>query len=126
ISIRPMYAKMLGTCVLTVTAAAKPKVTRKPSVINVADLALPEVGKPSLRRPDARKIMPMNMVKRVTACIPSMNVFAMPEREIPTPTMPIEVRPIPGVKRSQSVILLYAYRDIFGILNRFLGYLDNS
>ena len=31
---------MLGTCVLTVTAAAKPNVTRKPSVINVADFAL--------------------------------------------------------------------------------------
>jgi hypothetical protein len=119
-SIRPMYAKMLGTCVLTVTAAAKPKVTRNPRVINVADLALPEVGKPSLRRPDARKIMPMNMVRRVTACIPSMNVLAMPEREIPTPTIPIEVRPIPGVIRSQSVILIFDYWDPFGILNRFL------
>jgi hypothetical protein len=35
--------------------------------------------------------------------------LAMPEREIPTPTIPMEVRPIPGVKRSQSVMLLYAY-----------------
>jgi hypothetical protein len=50
----------------------------------------------------------------------------MPEREIPTPTIPIEVRPIPGVIRSQSVMLLYAYWDLFGILNRFLGYLDTS
>jgi hypothetical protein len=90
----------------TVTAAAAPKVTRKPSVINVADLALPEVGKPSLKRPEARKIIPINIVRSVTACMPSMNVFAMPEREIPTPTMPIEVRPIPGVRRSQSVMLL--------------------
>jgi hypothetical protein len=119
-SIRPMYAKMLGTCVLTVTAAAKPKVTRKPSVIKVADLALPEVGKPSLKRPEARKIIPMNMVKSVTACMPSMKVLAIPEREIPTPTMPIEVRPIPGVIRSQSVMLFYGYWDPFGILNRFL------
>src|ERR671923_1315573 len=111
---------MLGTCVLTVTAAAKPKVTRKPSVTNVADLALPEVGKPSLKRPDARKIMPINMVKSETACMPSMNVLAMPEREIPTPTMPIEVRPIPGVRRSQSVMLLDDYWGLLVILNRFL------
>src|SRR5919112_4235677 len=113
---------MLGTWVLTVTAAAKPKVTKKPSVTKVADLALPEVGKQSLNRPDARKIIPMNIVKRVTACIPSRNVLEMPEREIPTPTIPIEVRPIPGVIRSQSVIFLYCYRDLFGILNCFLDY----
>jgi hypothetical protein len=30
--------------------------------------------------------------------------LAIPAREIPTPTMPIEVRPIPGVRRSQSVM----------------------
>jgi hypothetical protein len=119
ISIRPMYAYMLGTCVLTVTAAAEPNVTRNPSVINVADLALPDVGKPSLNRPEARKIMPMNMVKSETACIPSMKVLAIPEREIPTPTMPIEVRPIPGVIRSQSVILLDVYGGLLVILNRF-------
>jgi hypothetical protein len=108
-----MYAKMLGTCVLTVTAAAKPKVTKKPRVTKVADLALPEVGNPSLSKPEARNIIPMNMVKRVTACIPSMKVLAMPEREIPTPTIPIEVRPIPGVIRSQSVMLLYGTGTYF-------------
>ena len=39
INISPMYAKMLGTCVLTVTAAAVPNVNRKPKVMNVADFA---------------------------------------------------------------------------------------
>ena len=98
---------MLGACVLTVTAAAKPKVTRKPKVIKVADFALALVGNPSLNRPDARKINPMKRVSRPTACIPSMKVFAIPDREIPTVTIPSEERPIPGVSRSQSVIITY-------------------
>src|ERR1044072_8197817 len=97
---------MLGTCTLTVTAAATPNDTSKPRVMTMPDFALPDDGKPSLNRPEARNIMPINMVKRETACIPSMKVLAIPEREIPTPTIPIEVRPIPGVRRSQSVILL--------------------
>jgi hypothetical protein len=81
-------------------------VTKNPNVIKVADLALPEVGNPSLKRPDARKIIPISMVKRETACIPSTKVFAIPASEIPTPTIPIDVKPIPGVRRSQSVILV--------------------
>jgi hypothetical protein len=92
---------------LPVTAAVKPKVTRKPSVINVADFALPEVGKPSLNKPEARKIIPINIVNNETACIPSRNVFAIPESEIPTPTIPIEVSPIPGLNKSQSVIIIW-------------------
>jgi hypothetical protein len=48
--------------------------------------------------------MPINIVSNETACIPSRNVLAIPEREIPTPTIPIEVSPIPGVNKSQSVI----------------------
>jgi hypothetical protein len=91
-----------------VTAAATPKVTRNPRVINVADFALPDVGKPSLKSPEARNIIPINIVRSETACIPSMKVFAIPESEIPTPTMPMEVRPIPGVRRSQSVISCYS------------------
>ena len=42
---------MLGTAVLTVTAAATPKVTRNPSVIKVADLDLELLGNPSLKIP---------------------------------------------------------------------------
>jgi hypothetical protein len=73
--------------------------------MNVADLALPDVGNPSLNIPAVRNINPMNIVRRLTACIPSTNVCAIPESEIPTPTIPITVSPIPGVKRSQSDIL---------------------
>jgi hypothetical protein len=102
-----MYTKMLGACELTVTAAAKPKVTRKPKVIKVADLAFPLEGNPSLNKPDARKIIPMKRVSSPTACIPSMKVCAIPDREIPTVTIPSEERPIPGVSRSQSVIVTY-------------------
>ncbi len=76
-------------------------------------MARPEDGKPSLNRPDARNIMPINMVRSETACMPSMKVLAMPERETTTPTMPIEVRPIPGVKRSQSDMLCYEYDAFF-------------
>jgi hypothetical protein len=91
--------------VLTVIAAAKPKVTRKPKVMNVADFALPLEGNPSLNNPEARKIIPINSVNRPTACIPSMNVFAIPDNDTPTVTIPSEERPIPGVSRSQSVII---------------------
>ena len=87
---------------LLLQQAATPKVTRKPSVMKVADFARPVEGKPSLNKPDARKIMPINIVKSETACIPSTKVLAMPASEIPTPTIPIEVRPIPGVSKSQS------------------------
>jgi hypothetical protein len=34
-----------------------------------------------------------------------MNVFAIPERETNTPTIPIEVSPMPGVNKSQSGML---------------------
>lgn len=97
--------KILGAWVLTVIVVAKPNVTRNPRVIKVADLALPLDGKPSLNKPDARKIIPINRVSRPTACIPSMKVFAIPDREIPTVTIPSEERPIPGVSRSQSVMI---------------------
>jgi hypothetical protein len=73
--------------------------------MNVADLAFPDVGNPSLKIPAAKNINPINMVRMLTACIPSVNVCAIPESEIPTPTIPIHVSPIPGVIRSQSDIL---------------------
>jgi hypothetical protein len=34
-----------------------------------------------------------------------MKVFAIPDNEIPTVTIPREERPIPGVSRSQSVMI---------------------
>ena len=104
-SISPIYAVILGIRVLTVMAAERPKVTRKPKVMNVADLAFPEVGNPSLKIPAAKNINPINIVRILTACIPSVNVWAIPESEIPTPTIPKDVSPIPGVIRSQSDIL---------------------
>jgi hypothetical protein len=58
-----------------------------------------------LRTPAERKIIPIKKVNNDTACIPSINVLAIPERDIITPTIPRDVRPIPGVKRSQSDIL---------------------
>ena len=97
--------KYLALQHLPLQAAATPKVTKKPRVMKVADLALPVEGNPSLNKPDARRIMPMNIVSRETACIPSKKVLAIPASEMPTPTIPIEVRPIPGVSRSQSVIV---------------------
>src|ERR1051325_10980035 len=112
IIINPMYANILGTCALTVTAAATPKVTRKPRVMNVADFALPELGKPSLKSPEAMNIMPINIVRSETACMPSMKVLATPASAMPTPVIPIDVRPMPGVSRSQSVML--GCGDLFG------------
>jgi len=96
---------MLGTRALTVMAAAMPNVTRKPRTIKVADLALGLEGKPSLNRPCTKKINPINIAKSDTACIPSRKVAAIPARESPTPAIPKAVRPIPGISKSQSVML---------------------
>jgi hypothetical protein len=54
--------------------------------------------------PTAKKISPINMVRPVKACIPSMNVCAIPEYDIVTPARPIAVNPIPGIMRSQLLI----------------------
>ena len=96
---------MLGTRALTVMAAAMPNVTRKPRTIKVADLARGLEGKPSLNRPCTKKISPINIAKSDTACIPSRKVAAIPARESPTPAIPKAVRPIPGISKSQSVML---------------------
>jgi hypothetical protein len=50
-----------------------------------------------------------------------MKVLAIPESEIPTPTIPMEVSPIPGVKRSQSLIVNDRRIEI-RIINLFLRY----
>ena len=104
-----------------VIAPANPNVTRNPRVMNVADFAFPDEGKPSLNNPETRRINPMYKVSSETACIPSMKVLAMPESEIPTPTIPMEVSPIPGVKRSQSLIVNDRRVEI-RIINLFLRY----
>ena len=116
---------MLGTDVLTVTAAAIPKVTRNPNVMNVADLALGLLGNPSLKIPADKNMRPIKSVNNDTACIPSINVFAMPAREIPTPTIPIEVRPIPGVSRSQSLMSLCCWEQI-QIINLYSYYTESD
>jgi hypothetical protein len=63
----------------------------------------------------------MYRVSNETACIPSMKVLAIPESEIPTPTIPMEVSPIPGVKRSQSLIVNDRRVEI-RIINLFLHF----
>ena len=92
-----------------VIAAAKPKVTRKPKVIKLADFAFGPVGKPSLNKPCTKKISPKNMARKDTACIPSKKVAAIPARERATPAIPKEVRPIPGSSKSQSVKQFQGY-----------------
>jgi hypothetical protein len=104
-----------------VIAPANPNVTRNPSVMNVADFAFPDEGNPSLNNPETSRIIPMYKVSSETACIPSMKVLAIPESEIPTPTIPMEVSPIPGVKRSQSLIVNDRRVEI-RIINLFLRY----
>ena len=76
-----------------------------PNVINDPNLAFLDEGNPSLKMPGAKKIIPIKSVSKETACIPSINVFAIPDRETKTPTIPIEVNPMPGVNKSQSAML---------------------
>jgi len=58
-----------------------------------------------LKIPALKKIIPIKNVSRVTACIPSRNVLAIPDRETSTPIIPKEVNPMPGVNKSQSAML---------------------
>ena len=41
----------------------------------------------------------------VNACIPSMNVWAIPEYDVTNPANPIAVRPAPGIIKSQLLNL---------------------
>jgi hypothetical protein len=78
--------------------AAIPKITR------VVAFALLLVEIPPFRMPQAKKIKPNIIVRPVRACIPSMNVLAIPAYETTTPARPMAVRPMPGIIKSQSLI----------------------
>ena len=41
----------------------------------------------------------------VNACIPSINVLAIPEYDVTKPASPIAVKPAPGMIKSQLLIL---------------------
>ena len=73
-------------------------------ITNVVALALLVVETPPSKIPADKKIKPKNIVRPVSACIPSTNVCAIPEYAMKTPAIPIAVRPIPGIIRSQLLI----------------------
>jgi hypothetical protein len=101
----PIYANIVCVWPLEVIAPISPIIINSPKVIKEPILAFLEEGNPSLKIPALKKIIPINNVKRETACIPSRNVFAIPDRETSTPTIPKEVNPMPGVNKSQSAML---------------------
>jgi hypothetical protein len=57
-------------------------------------------------------ISPKNIHKSETACIPSINVLAKPDKEIVTPIAPTDVKPAPGKSKSQSVMNIRFKMDI--------------
>jgi hypothetical protein len=73
-------------------------------IIPAAVFAFFEVGNPSLNNPAVKKIKPKNIHKMDTACIPSIKVFAIPDKATVTPTAPTVVNPAPGISKSQSVM----------------------
>jgi hypothetical protein len=73
-------------------------------ITKVVALALLLVETPPSKIPAARKINPTNMVRPVNACMPSMNVCAIPAYDNVRPASPIAVSPIPGIIRSQLLI----------------------
>ena len=78
-----------------------PKDNAIPKTTRVVAFALLLVETPPSKMPVAKKIKPINMVSPVSACIPSMNVFAIPAYDMIKPASPIPVSPIPGIIRSQ-------------------------
>ena len=101
----PIYANIVTVWPLELTAPINPIIINSPKVIKEPILAFLEDGNPSLKIPALKKIIPIKNVSRVTACIPSRNVLAIPDRETSTPIIPKEVNPMPGVNKSQSAML---------------------
>ena len=64
-------------------------------ITRVVALALLLVEIPPSKIPADKKINPTNIVRPVKACIPSMNVCAMPAYDNVSPATPIAVNPIP-------------------------------
>jgi hypothetical protein len=114
----------VGVCPLAKIAATNPIIINTPNVINDPNLAFLEEGNPSLKMPGAKKTMPIKSVSKETACIPSRNVFAIPDKETNTPTIPIEVNPMPGVNKSQSA-MLYELKN-FAIILTFSTNVNNK
>ena len=71
-----------------------------------------DVETPPSKIPAAKIINPNMKSNPVKACIPSMNVWAIPEYDVTRPASPIAVSPPPGMIRSQllnSALMLLEY-----------------
>ncbi len=75
-------------------------------------------GNPSLNNPPVNIINPKNMHKIETACIPSIKVLAIPDNAMATPTAPTDVKPAPGMSKSQSVMNIQIKKKL-SIINSF-------
>ena len=73
-------------------------------ITKVVALALLLVEMPPSKMPADKKINPTNIVRPVKACIPSMNVCAIPAYDNVSPANPMAVNQIPGIMRSQLLI----------------------
>ena len=112
-----IYENIEGTLVLICTAPIIPAVTNRINIMATAVFDFFEVGKPSLKSPADKNINPKNIHKIETACIPSINVLAIPERAMATPVAPTAVKPTPGMSKSQSVMNIL--KGEYGIINTF-------
>ena len=81
-------------------------------IVNTVALARFVVEIPPSKRPAVKIINPKKNSNPVNACIPSMNVWAIPEYDVTKPASPIAVSPPPGIIRSQllnSALMLSEY-----------------
>jgi hypothetical protein len=104
-AIRINIPESVGSVVLvdpTKPAAPKPK-TMDITTRTVAFVLL-EVETPPSRIPALKNINPIKNSKPVSACIPSMNVCAIPPYDVTSPANPIAVSPPPGMTNSQLLI----------------------
>ena len=82
------------------------------TIVNTVALVRLDVEIPPSKRPAAKIINPNMKSNPVNACIPSMNVWAIPEYDVTRPASPIAVSPPPGMIRSQllnSALMLSEY-----------------
>ena len=75
------------------------------TITKTTAIVLLVVETPPSKIPAASIIKPIIVRSPVRACMPSMNVWAIPEYDVTNPANPIAVRPAPGIIKSQLLNL---------------------
>ena len=104
-AIRINIPEMVGNVVLVdPIKPAAPNAKTMETITRTVAFVLVEVETPPSKIPALKKINPIKNSRPVSACIPSMNVCAIPEYDVTSPAIPIAVSPPPGMTNSQLLI----------------------